>query len=96
MAVAVRPESITLLTERAQITPAIAGAILEGTVEDVSFIGESLDCRVRVGTMQNAGRLDPTAAIREGQRVFLKLPPEACRIVPKRIAGLCPWFDGLI
>lgn len=69
----VRPENIRVFTH----DPARPN-ILPGTIEQVMFLGEQLDCRVRVGQQSVLVRQHPTANLQTGGAVFVEFPPELC------------------
>jgi iron(III) transport system ATP-binding protein len=78
--IAVRPESIEI--ERDD-RPARDSNTLPGTIEDLVFVGERYEARVLLGDQQRIRIPLPRASEwREGQRLQLRLPPEAVTIWP--------------
>ncbi len=73
--VAVRPEDVH------PCTPGQAGSknIVEGTFAAVIFIGESMECLVKLGDSMICMRLHPATEIEQGQTINLSLTPEKCR-----------------
>jgi iron(III) transport system ATP-binding protein len=72
-----RPENI-----RAHAAPPAVANAYEGTVEEVSFVGEALHCQVRVGPQLLSIRQHPSVELRPGSPVHLELPPELCTVLP--------------
>ena len=74
--IAVRPENIRVhrvATPRVNLFP--------GAVEEVSFLGEQLDCRIRVGDTRLTVRQHPTTGVATGDAVWVELPPEHCAVL---------------
>jgi iron(III) transport system ATP-binding protein len=68
----VRPENI-----RIHATPAgPAPNVYPGVVEQVMFLGESLECRVRVNGQVLMTRQHPSARLHQGDAVQVEIPPE--------------------
>jgi putative spermidine/putrescine transport system ATP-binding protein len=83
-AVAVRPEIVSLRE------PAAGGNRMEGTVEDVNFLGSIVRIRLRFG--ENALSLDtfnnPNLSLpRPGQRLAVSFPREAVLVLGAPAAG---------
>lgn len=76
--VLVRPEDVVLYTEGT----APRENILPGKVEIVAFMGDSLDCQVRVDSQLIRLKLHPEAEVSRGQEVQIQLPPERCLAIP--------------
>jgi iron(III) transport system ATP-binding protein len=76
VSLSIRPENIRLHTTK----PAAAN-VFAGLVEQLTFLGDSLDCRVRIDNLPLFSRLHPTAPIRRGDPVFVELPVELCAVV---------------
>lgn len=76
--VAVRPESVTVSHQR-QPT---AGNALEGIVDKAVFLGEMIDCQIKVGTQIMRAKLHPTMDIGQGDRVYLHFEPASCVVFP--------------
>jgi iron(III) transport system ATP-binding protein len=76
----IRPENIRVhLTE-----PSRAANVLPGVVEELVFLGEYLDCRIRLGTALLFTRQHPTIRTRQGDNVFVELPVELCAVLTDR------------
>jgi iron(III) transport system ATP-binding protein len=73
----IRPENIRLHTTE----PSGGINILPGTVEQMMFLGEFIDCRVRVGGSLLFTRQHPTVQVRNGDNVYLELPVELCAVI---------------
>jgi len=69
----VRPEDVIVSTER----PVGDINIFEGTVKDVVFLGEILDCHVQVGDQVIRARLHPKSSIERNQHVYVQADPSA-------------------
>ncbi len=77
--VTIRPENVRLHTsEYAAVN------VFPGAVEEVVFLGEYLDCRVRVGGMLVLTRQHPMVGVRRGDQVFVELPIELCTVLTDR------------
>jgi hypothetical protein len=50
-------------------------------VEQLMFLGEYLDCRIRVGEALLVTRQHPMLAFRRGERVYVELPVERCAVL---------------
>ena len=74
--VSVRPENIDVLR-----VPGDADNVFEAKVEASAFLGEFLDCRMDVGGDELRVRVHPSLALRRGESVFVRFPPESCMIV---------------
>jgi iron(III) transport system ATP-binding protein len=72
----VRPENVRVSTTRPETPNAY-----EGMVEEVVFLGEFVDCRVRVGAQLMYARPHPALPIVRGDRVWLVLEPELCSVL---------------
>jgi iron(III) transport system ATP-binding protein len=78
--VSIRPENIRVhLTE-----PQRAANVLPGVVEELMFLGEYLDCRIRVGSARLFTRQHPTIRSRQGDNVYVELPVELCAVLTDR------------
>jgi len=77
--VAVRPEDIRLAKPDGSDG---AGNTVNGQVERLSFLGETVDCFVRVGESSLMLRLHPSMAPEAGAGISLFLPPESCLVLP--------------
>ncbi|WP_018658434.1 ABC transporter ATP-binding protein [Actinomadura flavalba] len=74
---AVRPESVRLHTDEPVGTP----NVVKGEVERVMFVGECVDCHVRVGDAVWVTRQDPGLAARSGDGVWLELPADRISVI---------------
>ena len=52
--------------------------IVKGTVELTVFCGDYVDCHFKVGTQVIYARQHPSVAPRQGEEVYLELPPSHC------------------
>jgi iron(III) transport system ATP-binding protein len=76
--VAVRPENVELSRAGAG-----AGAnAVAGEVVSVVYLGNLLDCGVKVGDTHIRVQLHPSAAPSTGERVMLRFPTEHCLVMP--------------
>jgi iron(III) transport system ATP-binding protein len=75
--VSIRPENITVHTTE----PVGTSNVVPGTVEQLMFLGEFLDCRVRCGSVTLFTRQHPTVRLRRDDNVFVELPPELCAVL---------------
>lgn len=75
--VAVRPENVRVHQgdpgERLNTYPA--------TVEEVTFLGESVECRVRAGQQLLLSRQHPNLRLRVGDHIWVELPAEQCAVI---------------
>jgi iron(III) transport system ATP-binding protein len=69
--VSIRPEAVEARTE-----PAQGENVLAGSVEEVQFVGEALDCRIAIDTLNLVARLGPKSNLRPGDSVSVRLPVE--------------------
>ena len=69
-----RPEVIEGHTER----PQVRENVFEGIVEQSTFIGDALECKVRCGENVFQARTAGYIELKQGQSVFLHLPPSRC------------------
>jgi iron(III) transport system ATP-binding protein len=70
----VRPEDIHVATD---CTP--RPNLLQGKVDAVIFMGDSMECQVLIGAQRLRTKLHPSFAVRQGQNVALEFAPERCR-----------------
>ena len=56
-------------------------AFWEAKVETASFLGEFVDCHLKVGDRILRARSHPSLTIRTGDQVFVELPPEKCQMI---------------
>jgi len=73
----IRPENIYVHTSEPVGTP----NVVTGVVEQLMFLGEFLDCRVRSGGVMLFTRQHPTVRIRRGDTVHVELPVELCAVL---------------
>jgi iron(III) transport system ATP-binding protein len=78
--VAVRPESLFASTSRGD--GAGEGNMIEGEVEKAVFLGDMVDCQVRVGAECVRARTSEVDDIAAGRRVYLRFTPESCVVLP--------------
>lgn len=76
---AIRPENVRLHLEAAH-----GKNVFPGTVEEIMFLGEYLDCRVRLGQSVLLTRQHPTSQFRPGDDVHVELPVALCAILTER------------
>jgi ABC-type sugar transport system ATPase subunit len=73
--IAVRPENVRLVapgTDRAA----------EGEVADIVFLGEAVECRVRLGRSALVARIHPDQPVEPGAKVGVVIRPEDVAILP--------------
>lgn len=70
--VSIRPEDVTIRDGSAR-----PGA-WEGTVQQVVFLGESVDCRLAVGELMLRAHVHPSLRVKRGDTVSLEFNPERC------------------
>ncbi|MDP2659381.1 MAG: TOBE domain-containing protein, partial [Dehalococcoidia bacterium] len=74
--VSVRPENIDVSR-----TADRSDNVFPAKVEQAAFLGEFLDCRLNIGDNELRARVHPSLALKHGESVFLRFPPERCMIV---------------
>ena len=79
--IAIRPATIRVSTSR----PSTAN-VLEGTVETVVFLGDSVDCRVNVAGEQLRADVAASGELTRDAKVFLGIDPTDCRLLPGEAA----------
>ncbi len=72
--IGVRPEVIEVFSER----PEAKENIFEGIVEQSTFIGDALECKVRCGDNLFQARAASFIDLKRDDRVFLHFPPARC------------------
>ena len=77
--IAVRPENVELTRNGPQVAGANA---VSGEVVSVVYLGNLLDCGVKVGDLHIRVQLHPSAAPNTGERVMLRFPTEHCLVMP--------------
>ena len=75
---AVRPESFVVSAE--QRLDAVN--VLRGKVEKNVFLGDFIDCQVRVGEQIVHTKLPPTSDLTDSEKVFLQFEPHSCIVLP--------------
>ncbi len=73
--VAIRPEAVQIV-ERPE-----GPNCLTGTVQQAIFVGEFLDCHIRVGEKVVHVKTNPLGGPSEGKGIVLRLPPESCCLI---------------
>jgi iron(III) transport system ATP-binding protein len=76
--VAIRPESFFVSTELQRN----AANLLRGKVEKSVFLGDFIDCQIRVGEQMVRAKLPPTSDLSQAEEVFLQFDPHACIVLP--------------
>jgi iron(III) transport system ATP-binding protein len=76
---AIRPQSMVLTSDGADKE----GNILEGKVEKIVFLGETIECQISVGSQIVTTKIPSTGDVVEGEKVFFRFDPEACLILPE-------------
>lgn len=74
----IRPEAVRVHTGAAPARP----NVVAGTIAQLQFVGERIDCRVDVGPHTLLAHLLPTARVEPGEAVWLELPPDALTALP--------------
>jgi len=55
--------------------------VFRGKVESLVFVGDAYEGEVRVGGTVLVFRIEPTAAVREGEEIALHFDPRHCTIL---------------
>jgi iron(III) transport system ATP-binding protein len=76
--ISIRPENIILHREK----PEGVSNCFEGTVITANFLGEYLDCKIDVAKQTIRSRQHPSLKIKEGDQVYVEMPPEYCVVIP--------------
>jgi iron(III) transport system ATP-binding protein len=76
--VSVRPESFEIVRQRSRHE----SNVLEGTVDKFVFLGDFIDCHIRMGDQPVRVKLPATSDLNPGERVFLEFDPRACILLP--------------
>jgi iron(III) transport system ATP-binding protein len=74
--IAIRPENVTLLPHRGD--PGTPQNHFAGTIDTITYVGNLLDCVVRVGEERVRLQLQPPATVDRGAPVRLAFPVEHC------------------
>lgn len=69
----IRPEAI-----QASITPFSEGRSIEGVIETAMFLGEYIDCLIRVGEYHLRAKLHPQLQVKPNDKVYLKILADYC------------------
>jgi iron(III) transport system ATP-binding protein len=77
----VRPEDLALHLQRPDGAP--AGNLLDGEVIDTVYLGNFLDCQVRVGSCEVSVQINHYEQLAPGQKVFLTFSPDHALCLPK-------------
>jgi iron(III) transport system ATP-binding protein len=73
--IVIRPEDVNL-----HAGPGPRGEnVLEGKIEAIIFMGDTLECQVAVGSRTIRLKLHPSSPVARGDTVRLQLPAESCR-----------------
>jgi iron(III) transport system ATP-binding protein len=72
----VRPENV-----RVHGSEGAARNVLVGTVDRVDFLGEVVECRIRVGEASMVIRQHPAESAAHGDTVYVELVPEHCAVI---------------
>jgi len=76
--ISIRPENIPLYKEK----PREAENVLEGTVTEAIFMGDTFQCKVAVGDDLIAVHTHPFNSVNPGDKVYLHLDPGSCNGLP--------------
>jgi iron(III) transport system ATP-binding protein len=79
--VAIRPESFFVSTVSTEMQRNAAN-LLRGKVEKSVFLGDFIDCQIRVGEQMVRAKLPPTSDLSQAEEVFLQFDPHACIVLP--------------
>ena len=60
-----------------------AGNLLDGVVIDTVYLGNFLDCQVRVGACEVSVQINHYEQLAPGQKVFLTFSPDHALCLPK-------------
>jgi iron(III) transport system ATP-binding protein len=74
--VSMRPENISLHRQQPS-----SGNVLNGQIELLTFLGESIECQVRVGGARLRIREHPTIAFQSGESAFVHIPYAWCTVI---------------
>ena len=87
----IRPENMRVHAS----PPTATRNVLPGTVAEVMFLGEYLDCRVTVGSHLLLTRQHPTTRFRRGDAVHVEIPPELITVLSDRgVSGAQAMAEG--
>ena len=75
--IAVRPENVQI------VAPGTKNGIsaIDGEVSEIVFLGESLECRVKLGSSDIVARIHPSQAVTVGQKVGVLVKPDDVALV---------------
>jgi iron(III) transport system ATP-binding protein len=88
VSISVRPENLRVSAE-----PVAERNVLEGVLDRQYFLGEFLDCRVRVGATTLLCRQHPTMRFHRNDTVWVEIPSELCVVLSDE-HGVSADFDG--
>jgi hypothetical protein len=75
-----RPENVTVSKEESMQNPSLIGQVI-----DRLFLGQMVDCRLRIGASEEIiARIHPKHAPDMGDQVFVTIDPELCTLLPKK------------
>ncbi|HLB29375.1 MAG TPA: ABC transporter ATP-binding protein [Dehalococcoidia bacterium] len=77
LVLSIRPENVELYRSRPN-----ADNVLEGRAVVAAFMGEYIDCRIAVKDALIRVRAHGGFSLEEGERLYLRLPPEHCVAIP--------------
>ena len=63
---------------------------VEGEIEKAIFLGDIIDCQVRVGAESVRARTSAADDLTPGKRVWLRFSPDACVVLPDRANAEAP------
>jgi iron(III) transport system ATP-binding protein len=72
----IRPEEV-----RTHDAPPDRPNVVSGVIARLEFLGDILECTVEVASQMILARRSPWDQGRQGQRVFVEFPPEACTVL---------------
>jgi iron(III) transport system ATP-binding protein len=82
--ITLRPENIGILKEYPGQPLDFSGIVLEGKVEIAAFMGDFLDCRIRVKDQPFRVKVHPSFSLNIGEMVYLRVPKESCTVLLTR------------
>ncbi len=75
--VVVRPEDVEISRE----APGADANVSPATIEEVTYLGSVLECRATSAWGPLCVRTHPAQKLRRAERVFVRIPPEVCRVL---------------
>ncbi|HEY7556358.1 MAG TPA: ABC transporter ATP-binding protein [Candidatus Binatia bacterium] len=82
--ITLRPENIGIVKEHPGQPLDFSGIVLEGKVEIAAFMGDFLDCRIRVKDQPFRVKVHPSFSLTIGEMVYLRVPKESCTVLLTR------------